>query len=543
MLNGLMMDAPLTLMDVLDYGAQVHPKAEVVSATVEGGVHRQNYRQTRRRVARLAHALVAQGVKPGDRVATIAWNTYRHLELYYAIAGIGAVCHTINPRLPADQMAYIVNHADDTLIFFDTTFTPLITGLRDQFPAHTRYVAMTDRAHMPEGDDLLCYEELLDGQPEHYDWPTLDENTACALCYTSGTTGNPKGALYSHRSCLLQALFALAGSNGVFRVGDRILPVVPMFHVNAWGLPYAAPLTGCSLIMPGAALDGASLFDVMDREEVTGAWGVPTVWMGLLTEMKQRGHKPGRLRQVLIGGSAPPRSMLRAFENDYGIEAMQGWGMTEMNPTGSMGILVEGEDQLPLEERLDIKSSAGRRLFGVRMKLVDDDGREVPQDGQAVGELYVKGPTVISAYFNNEEATAKAFDKDGWFATGDMASLTEDGTLHIVDRAKDLIKSGGEWISSIDLENLAAAHPDVAECAVIGVPHPKWDERPLLIVVPRPGSEPDKQALLDHMAGEIAKWQLPDDVLFVDELPHTATGKVSKRHLRDRFGGHLADAG
>ncbi|WP_228462183.1 long-chain-fatty-acid--CoA ligase [Alloalcanivorax profundimaris] len=543
MLNGLMMDAPLSLMDVLDYGAQVHPKAEIVSATVEGDVHRQTYRETRHRVARLAHALVALGVKPGDRVATIAWNGYRHMELYYAIAGIGAVCHTINPRLPADQMAYIVNHADDTLIFFDTTFTPLITGLRDQFPAHTRYVAMTDRAHMPDGDDLLCYEEQLEGQPDQYDWPELDENTACALCYTSGTTGNPKGALYSHRSCLLQALFALAGSNGVFRVGDRVLPVVPMFHVNAWGLPYAAPLTGCSLIMPGPALDGASLFDLMDREKVSGAWGVPTVWMGLLAAMKERGRKPGELRQVLIGGSAPPRSMLRAFEQDYGIEAMQGWGMTEMNPTGSMGILVEGEDQLPLEERLDIKSSAGRRLFGVRMKLMDDDGREVAQDGDAVGELYVKGPTVIKAYFNNEEATAQAFDKDGWFATGDMASLTEDGTLHIVDRAKDLIKSGGEWISSIDLENLAAAHPGVAECAVIGVPHPKWDERPLLIVVPRPGAGQDKQALLDHMGESIAKWQLPDDVLFVEELPHTATGKVSKRHLRDRYGDHLADAG
>ena len=543
MLNGLMMDAPLSLMDVLDYGAQVHPKAEIVSATVEGGEHRQTYRQTQRRVARLAHALVAQGVKPGDRVATIAWNGYRHMELYYAIAGIGAVCHTINPRLPADQMAYIVNHADDALIFFDTTFTPLITGLRDQFPARTRYVAMTDRAHMPDADDLLCYEELLDGQPESYDWPELDENTACALCYTSGTTGNPKGALYSHRSCLLQALFALAGSNGVFRVGDRILPVVPMFHVNAWGLPYAAPLTGCSLIMPGANLDGASLFDLMDQEHVTGAWGVPTVWMGLLAEMKERGRKPGELRQVLIGGSAPPRSMLRTFQQDYGIEAMQGWGMTEMNPTGSMAILVEGEDELPLEQRLDIKSSAGRRLFGVRMKLVDDDGHEVAQDGKAVGELYVKGPTVIKAYFNNEEATAKAFDKDGWFATGDMASLDENGTLHIVDRAKDLIKSGGEWISSIDLENLAAAHPDVAECAVIGVPHPKWDERPLLIVVPRPGADQNKQALLDHMAESIAKWQLPDDVLYVEDLPHTATGKVSKRHLRERYGDHLADAG
>ena len=542
MLNGLMMDAPLSLMDVLDYGAQVHPKAEIVSATVEGDVHRQTYRETRHRVARLAHALVALGVKPGDRVATIAWNGYRHMELYYAIAGIGAVCHTINPRLPADQMAYIVNHADDTLIFFDTTFTPLITGLRDQFPAHTRYVAMTDRAHMPDGDDLLCYEEQLEGQPDQYDWPELDENTACALCYTSGTTGAPKGALYSHRSCLLQAMFTMVCASGSFPVGDRVLPVVPMFHVNAWGLPYMAPLAGASLIMPGPALGGDSLFRLMDEESVDSAWGVPTVWLGLLAEMKRHGRKPGALKRVSIGGSAAPRSMVRAFEQDYQVDVMQGWGMTEMNPTGTMSTLTEGQAELPLEERIELKTTQGRQLFGVRMKLVDEDGHEVPQDGEAVGELLVKGPTVIRAYFNNDEASAKAFDKDGWFATGDMAKLTPDGVLYIVDRAKDLIKSGGEWISSIDLENLAAAHPDVQECAVIGVPHPKWDERPLLIVVPHADAARDKQALLDHMAGSIAKWQLPDDVIYVDELPHTATGKVSKRHLREDYMDYLGNA-
>ena len=542
MLKGLMMEAPLSLIDVLDYGARIHRKAEIVSVTVEGGLHRQSYAQTLERVARLAHGLVALGVKPGDRVATLAWNGYRHLELYYAIAGIGAVCHTINPRLPADQMAYIVNHADDSLLFFDTTFAPLVSGLRDQFPEHTRYVAMTDRAHMPDGQDLLCYEDLLDGQPDHYDWPQLDENTACALCYTSGTTGAPKGALYSHRSCLLQAMFTMVCASGSFPVGDRVLPVVPMFHVNAWGLPYMAPLAGASLIMPGPALDGDSLFRLMDEESVDSAWGVPTVWLGLLAEMKRHGRKPGALKRVSIGGSAAPRSMVRAFEQDYQVDVMQGWGMTEMNPTGTMSTLTEGQADLPLEERIELKTTQGRQLFGVRMKLVDEDGNEVPQDGEAVGELLVKGPTVIRAYFNNDEASAKAFDKDGWFATGDMAKLTPDGVLYIVDRAKDLIKSGGEWISSIDLENLAAAHPDVQECAVIGVPHPKWDERPLLIVVPQPDAARDKQALLDHMAGSIAKWQLPDDVIYVDELPHTATGKVSKRHLREDYMDYLGNA-
>jgi len=538
-----MMNEPLSLIDALEFGAEVHPKGEIVSVRLEGDLHRQSYGATLKRVAQLAHALIELGVQPGDRVATMAWNSHRHVELYYAIAGIGAVCHTINPRLPPEQMHYIVNHADDSLIFFDTTFAPIIAASRGQFPAHTRYVAMTSREFMPSGDgldDLLCYEELLDGKPQQYDWQRFDENTACALCYTSGTTGVPKGALYSHRSCLLEAMIAVVGSNGAFHAGDRMLPVVPMFHVNAWGLPYAAPLTGSSMIMPGPNLDGASLFKLMDDEKVTSAWGVPTVWMGLLAEMKKQGRKPGNLQMAMTGGSAPPRSMLLAFERDYGITAQQGWGMTETNPIGSLGILVEGEEELPLEQRIDIKSSGSRRVFGVRMKLVDDDGNQLPHDGKAVGELYVRGPTVIKAYFNNEEATAKAFDKDGWFATGDMARLGADGMLTIVDRAKDLIKSGGEWISSIDLENLAAAHPGVAECAVIAVPHPKWDERPLLIVVPQPGQKPDKEALLVHLASQFAKWQLPDDVIYVDELPHTATGKVSKRHLRDRYGNHLS---
>ncbi len=539
MLKGLMMEAPLSLIDVLDYGARIHRKAEIVSVTVEGGLHRQSYARTLERVARLAHGLVALGVKPGDRVATLAWNGYRHLELYYAIAGIGAVCHTINPRLPADQMAYIVNHADDSLLFFDTTFAPLVSGLRDQFPEHTRYVAMTDRAHMPDGQDLLCYEDLLDGQPDHYDWPELDENTACALCYTSGTTGAPKGALYSHRSCLLQAMFTMVCASGSFPVGDRVLPVVPMFHVNAWGLPYMAPLAGASLIMPGPALGGDSLFRLMDEESVDSAWGVPTVWLGLLAEMKRHGRKPGALKRVSIGGSAAPRSMVRAFEQDYQVDVMQGWGMTEMNPTGTMSTLTEGQAELPLEERIELKTTQGRQLFGVRMKLVDEDGNEVPQDGEAVGELLVKGPTVIRAYFNNDEASAKAFDKDGWFATGDMAKLTPDGVLYIVDRAKDLIKSGGEWISSVELENIAVGMPELADAAVIAATHKKWDERPLLIAVKAEGQDPSEKDILAGYEGKIASWQLPDAVVFVDELPRNATGKVLKNKLRDQYGDYL----
>lgn len=538
--NGQMMNGSLSIIDVLEYAAEVHPKAEIVSAKVEGDRHRQTYPETLQRVAQLAHALVELGIKPGDRVATLAWNNHRHVELYYAIAGIGAICHTINPRLPGEQMTYIVNHADDGLLFFDTAFASIVANLRSQFPKQARYVAMTGVTNMPgnEGlEDVLCYENLLVGKPKQYTWPELDENTASGLCYTSGTTGVPKGALYSHRSCLLASMFTIIGADGSFRVGDRLLPIVPMFHVNAWNMPYIAMLTGCSLIMPGSYLDGSNLFKLMDDERVTASWGVPTVWIGLLEEMRKQNRKPDSLRQVMIGGSAPSRSMLLEFEKDFGIEAMQGWGMTETSPVGSIGILVDGEAELPLQQRIDIKNSGSRRLFGVRMKLVDDTGAQVAHDGESVGQLYVKGPAVISSYFKNDKATNKSFDQDGWFATGDVAKLSEGGVLSIVDREKDLIKSGGEWISSIDLENAVSAHPAVAECAVIAVPHPKWGERPRLIVVPAIAQPPSREDLLEHLSTEFAKWQLPDDVIFVEKLPHTATGKVSKRHLRESYGG------
>ncbi len=543
-MRGLMMDRPLMISQIIEYAAASYPEQEIVSRTPEGGLHRYNYEDAAKRSRQLANALKSLGVQAGDRIATVAWNTYRHLELYYAVSGIGAICHTINPRLPVEQFGYIVNHAKDQYIFLDLTFVPLLEKLQGLFEGVKGYVVMTDRAHMPETSlpNVMCYEELVGEQSDEMAWPEFDEHTASSLCYTSGTTGNPKGVLYSHRSTLLHAFSVLTIPGMNLGEESAVLPVVPMFHVNAWGLPYMAPLAGASLIMPGPALDGDSLFRLMDEESVDSAWGVPTVWLGLLAEMKRHGRKPGALKRVSIGGSAAPRSMVRAFEQDYQVDVMQGWGMTEMNPTGTMSTLTEGQAELPLEERIELKTTQGRQLFGVRMKLVDEDGHEVPQDGEAVGELLVKGPTVIRAYFNNDEASAKAFDKDGWFATGDMAKLTPDGVLYIVDRAKDLIKSGGEWISSIDLENLAAAHPDVQECAVIGVPHPKWDERPLLIVVPHADAARDKQALLDHMAGSIAKWQLPDDVIYVDELPHTATGKVSKRHLREDYMDYLGNA-
>ena len=535
MLRGLMMDRALSIPSIIDFAADIHPKGELVSVTTEGGVHRYTYAAARPRIAQLAHALRDMGVNQGDRVATLAWNGYRHFELYYAISGIGAVCHTINPRLSPDQLAYIVNHAEDVALFFDTAFAPLVAKMRPRFPARLAYVAMTDRAHMPEQDGLeglLCYEELLAGRPDCITWPDLDENTAASLCYTSGTTGEPKGVLYSHRSNLLHAFSAIICAKGRLAVGRRILPVVPLFHVNAWGLPYSAPLSGTSLIFPGAKLDGASLFELMDRERVQDAWGVPTVWLGLLAEMKSRGRKPHAFEHVLAGGSAVPRPMIEVLERDYGVSVLHGWGMTEMSPVGTVSTLESEMEALPLEQRIDIKARQGRRLFNVEMKIVDETGTPLPHDGEAVGELFVRGPFIAAGYYNNEEATKKAIDKDGWLATGDIAKITPDGFLQIVDRAKDLVKSGGEWISSIDLENAAMACPGIAQCAVIGVPHPKWDERPVLIVVKAPGAEPRKEDILSFMGERVAKWQVPDDVLFMDSLPLTATGKVSKRQLR-----------
>lgn len=535
-LQGRMMHRPLLISDILEFAADAHPTAGIVSATVEGGLHRATYAETARRTKRLAKALLALGIGEGDRVATLAWNGYRHFELYYAVSGIGAVCHTINPRLSAEQMTYIIGHAGDRVLFFDTTFTPILERLKNQLPDDLIYVAMTDRAHMPDTtlSGVVCYEDLLAAQSDDYDWPEFPEDTASSLCYTSGTTGEPKGALYSHRSTVLHALMCGISFQTCMTPGCSILPVVPMFHVNAWGSPYCAPLTGASLVMPGAALDGPSLFALMDGEAVFSAWGVPTVWMGLLAEIEKRGRCPNGFGEVIIGGSAAPRTMIEAFET-MDVSVCHAWGMTEMSPIGTQGLLTPPLDALPYVERIARKETQGRRIFGVDLKIVDEKGARLPHDGAATGELHVRGNTVISGYFDNETASREAFDTEGWFGTGDVASIDTEGFLAITDRAKDLIKSGGEWISSLDLENVMMSHGDVANCAVIAVADAKWGERPLLVIVPKEGARPDRDALIAHLAERFAKWQLPDDVIFVDALPLTATGKVSKLSLRAMY--------
>ena len=533
---GSMMMRPLKIADILTFAAEVHPTAEIVSVRTEGDIHRTTYADTAKRVAQLAHGLEKQGAKTGDRIATLAWNGYRHFELYYAISGIGAVCHTINPRLSAEQMTYIVTHANDTMLFVDTTFVPIVDGLRSQWPEGLKVVVMTDRAHMPEGD-YLCYEELLEGQPETHDWPDFPEDTAAGLCYTSGTTGNPKGTLYTHRSTVLHAMMVGLSLPSSLQPGKRILPVVPLFHVNAWGLPYSAPLTGASLVFPGGALDGPSLFKLMEQEKVFSAWGVPTVWLGLQGEIEAQGRVPEGFADVVIGGSAAPASMITYFES-HGVNVCHAWGMTEMSPVGTQGNLPDHLEDLSVDEKVAIKSKQGRRVFGVDLKIVDEDGNRLPHDGVAAGELFVRGNTITSGYFQNEEANADAFDNEGWFGTGDVATIDRHGYLNITDRAKDLIKSGGEWISSLDLENTVMAHPKVANCAVIAVPHEKWDERPLLVVVPSPEGRPEVSELMALLEEHFAKWQLPDDVVFAEALPLTATGKVSKLTLRKAYADH-----
>jgi fatty-acyl-CoA synthase len=539
MLRGLMMDRPLLVSSVIDYAAEVFPNVEIVSQTVEGGLHRYGYAQARQRIGRLANALLRLGVKPGDRVATLAWNGYRHFELYFAISGIGAVCHTINPRLFPEQITYIANHAGDSMLFFDLTFQPLVEKLAPSCQTIKTFVAMTDQEHMPRKApmaDLKCYEELLAQAAPDFSWPEFDEHAACALCYTSGTTGEPKGVLYSNRSMLLHTFFLISTRPDLFAHNRTILPVVPLFHANAWSLPYVTPLTGCPLILPGARLDGPTLFDLMEAEGVEAGWGVPTVWLGLLEEFKKRGRKPKNLVQILSGGSAVPQAMIDTFTRDWGIEVTHGWGMTEMSPVGTLTIFRPEERAKAPLERAVLSARQGRRMFGVDLKVIDETGKRAPPDGQTSGELFVRGATVVSGYFNNPEASAKQIDGEGWFGTGDVAKLTPDAWLLIVDRTKDLVKSGGEWISSIDVENAAlAAVNGIANCAVIGVPHPKWNERPLLVVVKAPGAEPTKAEILDALGAKIAKWQMPDDVVFVEALPMTATGKISKKDLRAKF--------
>ena len=540
MLKGLMMDRPLLVSSLIDFAAEIHGAVPITTSTVEGGIHRTTIAASRKRIIQLANVLINLGVKPGDRVATLAWNTVRHFELYYAISGIGAVCHTINPRLFPEQMSYIVNHAEDGILFFDTTFLPLVEKLKPTFKSVGTYVAMTDKPHMPSSssiDGLLCYEELLALGDGTITWPEFDENTASSLCYTSGTTGEPKGALFSHRSTVLHTLFVLACLPGPFGPDKPLLPVVPLFHVNAWGLPYATMLSGTPLVMPGPKLDGASLFDLLDAEKVYSSWGVPTVWLGLLAEMKKRGRKPANFCEVIIGGSAAPSAMIETFEQDYGVNVVHAWGMTEMSPVGTFGNLSPEMKARPFSEQLKIKSRQGQRLYGVDFKIVDDDGHRLPHDGEAQGELFVRGATIVSGYFENPTASAAARDPDGWFGTGDVAKITPDGFLTLVDRTKDLVKSGGEWISSIDVENVAIGCPGVANAAVIAVPHPKWSERPLLVIVKAPGANPQKADILAHLAAKLAKWQVPDDVMFVETLPLTATGKISKKDLRAQFAG------
>lgn len=533
-MQGLMQHHPLRIIDILTFATEAWPDQGIISVRDEGDIHRASYPETLRRVAQMAHVLEGIGVSQGDRVATLAWNGYRHFELYYAISGMGAVCHTINPRLPQEQLTYMLDHAGDSVLCVDLSLVPLVEAMQGDLPKGLTLIVMTNRAHMPESElGLLCYEDLLNGQPESYDWPVLPEETASGLCYTSGTTGHPKGALYSHRSTVLHAMMVPLAWTRSFKAGRKVLPVVPMFHVNAWGLPYTAPLAGMSMVMPGRHLDGASLFALMEREGVYSAWGVPTVWANLLGEIKAQDCPPQGFDDLVVGGSAMPQAMTEAYE-EMGVTVSQAWGMTEMSPIGTCGVVPPALEGASLAEQMPVKTSAGRRNFGVDFKIVDDDGAVLPHDGEATGELYVRGNTIISGYFHNDEANAAAMDSEGWFGTGDVASVDPTGRLVIRDRAKDLVKSGGEWISSIDLENAAISHPGLAACAVIAVPHPKWDERPVLVAVAE-DTPPALEEIRAHMAPHFAHWQLPDDLVFVEELPLTATGKVSKLRLRARF--------
>ncbi len=534
-MKGMMMHQPLLVSEILEFGAGAYPRAEIVSVRTEGDIHRETYVEFRDRTVQLAHALQSKlGVELGDRVATLAWNGYRHMELYYAISGIGAVCHTINPRLSAEQFIYIVNHAEDKVLFLDTSFVPIIEAVKDHLPKDLAYVIMTDRAHMPDNSfGALCYEELLEGQPTEIEWPQFAEDTACGLCYTSGTTGNPKGALYTHRSTTLHAMMMAVMQSTTFGEGRSVLPVVPLFHVNAWGLPYASLLVGMNMVMPGPAMDGPSLFKLMDQEKVFSAWGVPTIWQGLLGEIKKQGRKPEGFGDVVIGGSAAPRSMIEAFEK-MDVCVGHAWGMTETSPIGTVGGPTANWEELSFEEKVLKTMKQGRPIFGVELRTVDlDDFTKVlPRDGETSGALQIRGPWVVQRYFKAEEPAVTA---DGWFDTGDVGILHPDGTLQLTDRTKDVIKSGGEWISSVELENAAVGHPAVAEAACVGMPHPKWDERPVLFVVRKEGIDCSGEEVVNFLSDKVAKWWLPDAVEFVDDIPHTATGKISKKDLRDRF--------
>ena len=532
---GLMQNRPLLISTIIDYAATYHQATEIVTRTVEGPIHRYTYGDARGRAKQAAKALAKLGIGLGDRVGTLAWNTHRHFELYFGVSGMGAILHTLNPRLFPEQIGYIVSHAEDKAIFADLSFVPLLQALAPQLKSVEHIVLLTDRAHMPAGPlaNALCYEELLAAEDDRLEWPEFDEMTASSLCYTSGTTGNPKGVLYAHRSTVLHSMAACMTDVFGLSARDCILPVVPMFHANAWGIAYAAPMSGAKLVFPGPKLDGASVFELLDGERVTISAGVPTVWLMLLDYLKREGKSLPHMSRTAIGGSAAPRSMIETFEKDHGVTVIHAWGMTEMSPLGTTGHLKGHMLDLPYEQQMHYKAKQGRGICGVEMRIVDDAGKELPRDGKAFGHLMVRGPWITSGYFKGEGGDV--LNEGGWFDTGDVATLDPEGYMQITDRAKDVIKSGGEWISSIDVENMAMGHPAVAEAAVIGIAHPKWDERPLLVVVRKQGVEASQQDILHFLEGKIAKWWMPDDVVFVEEIPHTATGKIQKVTLRERF--------
>jgi fatty-acyl-CoA synthase len=535
-MQGLMQHQSLLVSSLIEHACNNHPEREIISRTSEGPVQRSTYASVARRARQLANALVKLGVKPGDRVATLAWNGYRHMELYYAVAGIGAVLHTINPRLFPEQIEYIANHAEDQFLFFDIGFAGLVAELMPKLKTLKGYYALTDREHMPAMPSVGCYEELIGRESEQFAWPELDEQSAAALCYTSGTTGNPKGVLYSHRSAVLHAM-AVCGADGLAISGaDTALVVVPMFHVNAWGMPYAGALSGARLVFPGPNLDGASVYQLMRDEAVTVALGVPTVWLMLFRHIEQNKLHPRIelcLHRVVIGGAAAPLSMIETFESDFGAQVLHAWGMTELSPLGTVCRPLPKHAQLEHDEYRRLQMKQGRAVFGVTLEIVDDNDQPLPHDGKSAGRLLVRGPWVASAYYGGQPGDA--LDANGYFDTGDVATIDADGYMLITDRAKDVIKSGGEWISSIDLENAAVDHPAIAEAAVIGVAHPTWQERPLLIAVRKPGKDVSGEELLAHLASRVARWWCPDEVVFVDSLPHTATGKLQKLALRQQF--------
>jgi len=536
---GLMQDRPLLISQIIDFAAAAYPDVEIVTRTVEGPIHRYGYKDAHKRAKQVAEALQGLGIKLGDRVGTIAWNTYRHFELYFGISGIGAVLHTINPRLAPEHVAYIANHAEDKVIFVDLNLVPVVEGVFDQLKTVKHVVVMTDRAHMPTSSkipNLLCYEELIADKPGTLKWPEFDEKTASSLCYTSGTTGNPKGVLYSHRSTMIHSMMMASGPVLALDPDTTILPVVPMFHANAWGLVYAGPFCGTKLVFPGFKLDGASIYELLDKEQVTLSAGVPTVWLALLDYCAQNKLKMSSVKRSLIGGSAVPYAMIERFWKEHEIEVAQGWGMTEMSPLGTLTRFNKGERNLPDAERFAITAKQGRPVFGCEMKIVDDVGEDLPMDGSVSGNMVVRGPWIVKGYMKGDGKNQ--FVADDWFHTGDVCRIETDGSVVITDRSKDVIKSGGEWISSIDLENAAMGCPGVAEAAVIGVAHPKWDERPLMIVVRRPDAEVTKGDILKYLDGKIAKWWMPDDVQFIDAIPHGATGKILKTALRKQFEGY-----